>query len=32
VVGLQDISELQDQAKWKTTQWQLGIGLNLFGL
>jgi hypothetical protein len=31
VVGLQDISELQDQAKWKTTQWQLGLGLNLFG-
>jgi hypothetical protein len=32
VVGLNDINELQDQAKWKTTQWQLGIGLNLFGL
>jgi hypothetical protein len=32
VVGLQNISELQDQAKWKTTQWQLGIGLSLFGL
>ena len=31
VVGLQDISELQDQAKWKTTQWQLGIGMSLFG-
>jgi hypothetical protein len=31
VVGLQDISELQDQAKWKTRQWQLGIGMNLFG-
>jgi hypothetical protein len=31
VVGLQDISELQNQAKWKTTQWQLGLGLNLFG-
>jgi hypothetical protein len=31
VVGLQDISALQDQAKWKTTQWQLGIGMNLFG-
>jgi hypothetical protein len=31
VVGLQEISELQDQAKWKTTQWQLGLGLNLFG-
>jgi hypothetical protein len=32
VVGLQNISELQDQAKWRTTQWQLGIGLSLFGL
>ena len=31
VVGLNDINELQDQAKWKTTQWQLGIGMNLFG-
>jgi hypothetical protein len=31
VVGLQNISELQDQTKWKTTQWQLGIGMNLFG-
>jgi hypothetical protein len=31
VVGLQDISELQDQAKWKTKQWQLGIGMSLFG-
>ena len=31
VVGLQDINDLQDQAKWKTTQWQLGIGMNLFG-
>ena len=31
VVGLQNINELQDQAKWKTTQWQLGLGLNLFG-
>lgn len=31
VVGLQDINDLQDQAKWKTTQWQLGLGLNLFG-
>mgnify|MGYP000073343778 FL=1 len=31
VVGLQDISALQDQAKWKTRQWQLGIGMNLFG-
>jgi len=31
VVGLQNINELQDQANWKTTQWQLGLGLNLFG-
>ena len=31
VIGLNNINELQDQAKWKTTQWQLGIGLNLFG-
>ena len=31
VVGLQDINDLQDQAKWKTTQWQLGIGMSLFG-
>ncbi len=31
VVGLQNINELQDQAKWKTTQWQLGLGMNLFG-
>jgi len=31
VVGLQNISELQDQTKWKTTQWQLGIGMNLIG-
>ena len=31
VVGLQDISALQDQAKWKTRQWQLGIGMSLFG-
>lgn len=31
VVGLQNINELQDQEKWKTTQWQLGLGLNLFG-
>ena len=30
VVGLQDINDLQDQAKWKTTQWQLGIGMSLF--
>ena len=32
VVGLQNINELQDQAKWRTTQWQLGIGLSLFAL
>ena len=31
VVGLQNINELQDQAKWRTTQWQLGIGMSLFG-
>ena len=31
VIGLQDISALQDQAKWKTRQWQLGIGMSLFG-
>jgi len=31
VVGLQDISALQDQAKWKTRQWQLGIWMSLFG-
>ena len=31
VVGLQDINDIQDQAKWKTTQWQLGLGMNLFG-
>jgi hypothetical protein len=30
VVGLQNINELQDQTKWKTTQWQLGIGMSLF--
>lgn len=29
VVGLQSINELQDQTKWKTTQWQLGVGINL---
>ena len=32
VVGLQNINELQDQTKWRTTQWQLGIGMSLFGL
>ena len=32
VVGLQNINQLQDQAKWRTTQWQLGIGMSLFGL
>ena len=31
VVGLQDISAVQDQAKWKTRHWQLGIGMSLFG-
>ncbi len=31
VIGLQNINESQDQEKWKTTQWQLGIGMNLFG-
>ncbi len=31
VVGLQNINDLQDQTKWKTTQWQLGLGMNLFG-
>jgi hypothetical protein len=30
VVGLQNINELQDQSKWKTTQWQLGVGMSLF--
>jgi hypothetical protein len=30
VVGLQNINELQDQTKWKTTQWQLGVGMSLF--
>jgi hypothetical protein len=31
VVGLQDINDIQDQEKWKTTQWQIGLGMNLFG-
>lgn len=31
VIGLQNINDIQTQAKWRTTQWQLGIGLNLFG-
>ena len=30
VVGLQNINELQDQTKWRTTQWQLGVGMSLF--
>jgi hypothetical protein len=30
VIGLQNINELQDQTKWRTTQWQLGVGMNLF--
>jgi hypothetical protein len=29
VVGLQDINEIQDQNKWRTTQWQLGVGMSL---
>jgi hypothetical protein len=29
IVGLQNINELQDQTKWKTTQWQLGVGMSL---
>lgn len=29
VVGLQDINEIQDISKWRTTQWQLGIGMSL---
>ena len=32
VVGLQGINELQDQTKWKTTQWQLGLGMSLLKL
>jgi hypothetical protein len=32
VVGLQAINELQDQSKWKTTQWQLGLGMSLLKL
>ena len=31
VAGMQDINALQDQAHWKSRQWQLGISLNLFG-
>ena len=31
VIGLQNISALKNQEAWKTTQWQLGIGMNLFG-
>jgi hypothetical protein len=34
LVGLQsinDLQDLQDQTKWRTTQWQLGLGMNLFG-
>ena len=30
IVGLQNINELQDQTKWRTTQWQLGLGMSLF--
>ena len=29
IVGLQNINEIQDQTKWKTTQWQLGVGMSL---
>jgi hypothetical protein len=29
VVGLQGINEIQDQSKWRTTQWQLGVGMSL---
>jgi hypothetical protein len=29
VIGLQSINELQEQTKWRTTQWQLGVGMNL---
>jgi len=29
IVGLQNINELQDQTKWRTTQWQLGVGMSL---
>jgi hypothetical protein len=32
VVGMQDINAIQDQNKWKTRQWQLGISMTLFGL
>ncbi len=32
VVGMQDINAIQDQNKWKTIQWQLGISMTLFGL
>lgn len=31
VVGMQDINAIQDQNKWKTRQWQLGISMTLFG-
>jgi len=29
VIGLNSINLLQNQNQWKTTQWQLGIGMNL---
>ena len=32
VVGMQDINAIQDQNKWRTRQWQLGISMTLFGL
>ena len=31
VVGMQDINALQDQNKWQTRQWQLGLSMTLFG-
>ena len=30
VVGMENISSLNDNCQWKTRQWQLGVGLNLF--
>ena len=29
-IGLNNISDLKNQESWKTKQWQLGVGLNLF--
>jgi len=31
VAGMQDINALQDQNKWQTRQWQLGVRMSLFG-